>query len=78
MGLSFSTDHVPDGLIDEKLFHKLNIRWTQKLIVGEWLSKTDEEKLEEVVARLNKLAKKHREIDARMKKLEESLNEKKE
>jgi len=42
------------------------------------LSKTDEEKLEEIVARLNKLAKRHREIDARMKQLEEKLEEKKE
>ena len=49
-----------------------------ELDTGELLSKTDEEKLEEIVARLNKLAKRHREIDARMKKLEENLNEKKE
>ena len=46
-------------------------------MVGEGLSEKAEDKLNEVVARLNKLAKKHREIDDRMKKLEASLNEKK-
>ena len=46
-------------------------------MVGEGLSENVDDKINEVVARLNKLAKKHREIDARMKKLEASLNEKK-
>lgn len=34
------------------------------------MSEKAEDKINEIVARLNKLAKKHREIDARMKKLE--------
>lgn len=37
------------------------------------MSETDEAKMEEIVARLNKLAKKQKEIDAKMKMLEESL-----
>ncbi len=41
------------------------------------MSEKAEDKINEIVARLNKLAKKHREIDARMKKLEASLSEKK-
>jgi len=40
------------------------------------LSKSEADKLNEVVARLNKLAKKHLEIEARMKRLEESLDDK--
>lgn len=40
------------------------------------MSKSEADKLNEVVARLNKLAKKHLEIDARMKRLEENLEDK--
>jgi hypothetical protein len=40
------------------------------------LSKSEADKLNEVVARLNKLAKKHLEIEARMKRLEDSLEDK--
>jgi len=40
------------------------------------LPKTEADKMSEVVARLNKLAKKHLEIETRMKKLEESIEKK--
>jgi hypothetical protein len=54
-----------------------NNRRSSSWLVGEGLSEKAEDKINEIVARLNKLAKKHREIDARMKKLEASLSEKK-
>jgi len=40
------------------------------------MPKTEADKMNEVVARLNKLAKKHLEIETRMKKLEENLEKK--
>ena len=58
------------------MLHKPDINQRKVSLVELAMPRSEADKMNEVVARLNKLVKKHIEIETRMKKLEESLEKK--